>query len=158
MKKAILLLPGNVLITIPALILYCNGFQIITLKHPLLFCLMIFCFASGLTLLIWTIKLFADVGCGSLAPWNPVNKLITVGPYAHVRNPMLSGVFLCLGGEALLFQSKALGWYSLLFIIINLIYFPLLEEKDLHRRFGSEYETYKNNVPRFIPRIFPHKR
>lgn len=35
---------------------------------------------------------------------------------------------------------------------------PLSEEKGLLKRFGKEYETYKNNVPRFIPRLSPYKK
>ena len=103
-------------------------------------------------------KLFADAGNGSPAPWDPVGKLIITGPYAYMRNPMLTGVFLILLGEALLFQSRALGWYWLIFVMINAFYFPLSEEKGLLKRFGKEYETYKNNVPRFIPRLSPYKK
>ena len=92
-----------------------------------------------------------------MAPWNPIDKLITTGPYAYVRNPMLLGVFLVLGGEALLFTSYPLAIYLIIFIIISALYFPLSEEKGLEKRFGQEYITYKSNVPRFIPRLSPYK-
>lgn len=108
--------------------------------------------------MIKTISLFVYVGKGSLAPWNPTQKLVIIGPYAYVRNPMLLGVFLVLAGEALLFQSWALLIYLLVFIVINAFYFPLSEEKGLLKRFGEDYADYKRNVPRFIPRLTPYKK
>jgi protein-S-isoprenylcysteine O-methyltransferase Ste14 len=39
------------------------------------------------------------------------------------------------------------------FFIGNAIYFPLIEEKGLEKRFGDEYRDYKANVPRWIPRL-----
>ena len=157
MIKAILILPFNVLITMPVLILCFSDWALISPQHRLPFMIMIGLFGLGLALMAWTIGLFAAVKKGSLAPWNPIDKLITTGPYAYVRNPMLLGVFLVLGGEALLFTSYPLAIYLIIFIIINALYFPLSEEKGLEKRFGQEYITYKSNVPRFIPRLSPYK-
>ena len=158
MLKAFFILPFNVLITVPTIILFFCGFKIIDFSFSFPFVLMLFCSIVGFVLMVWTISLFVSVGKGSLAPWNPIDKLIISGPYAYVRNPMLLGVFFVLAGEALLFQSVALWWYLAIFIFINAVYFPLFEEKDLLKRYGEEYTLYKNNVPRFIPRITPYKR
>lgn len=158
MCKAILILPFNVLITIPLIILYFCGFDIISWQSPLLLLLMLVSLAFGLFLMVWTMKMFADVGQGSPAPWDPINKLIITGPYAYVRNPMLLGVFLVLLAEAIFFQSMALFVYLLIFIGINAVYFPLSEEKGLLKRYGQAYQEYKNNVPRFIPRLTPYKK
>ena len=153
MLKAILILPFNVLITIPLIILYFCGSDLIEAKADFLFLAMIILFLSGFALMGWTIFLFIYIGKGSLAPWKPTQKLITTGPYAYVRIAMLIGVFLVLLGETLLFQSMALFWYLLIFIVINTFYFPLSEEKGLVKRFGEEYLVYKQNVPRFVPRF-----
>ena len=68
---------------------------------------------------------------------------------------MISGVFFVLLGEGLIFGSiLILGWF-VLFVIGNLIWIPLWEEPGLMRRFGQEYEQYKQNVPRWIPRLRP---
>jgi protein-S-isoprenylcysteine O-methyltransferase Ste14 len=56
----------------------------------------------GLGLMIATIRLFMRVGKGTLAPWNPTQRLVVQGVYRHVRNPMISGVFFTLLGEAVL--------------------------------------------------------
>lgn len=158
MLKAILILPFNVLVTFPFLLLWSFGYRVIAFEMSYPFFLMLMLFAGGLFLMIWTIRLFSALKKGSLAPWDPVEKLIINGPYAYVRNPMLIGVFLCLGGEALFFQSMALFYYLLCFIGISMLYFPLSEEKGLEKRFGEEYLLYKSNVPRFIPRLTPWRK
>ena len=158
MVKAILILPFNVLITLPIIILCFCGFSLIKPELSVALVLMLLFFISGFTLMVKTISLFVHIGKGSLAPWNPTKKLIVIGPYAYVRNPMLLGVFLVLAGETLLFQSRALGIYLFIFIVINAFYFPLSEEKGLLKRFGEDYADYKRNVPRFIPRLTPNKK
>jgi protein-S-isoprenylcysteine O-methyltransferase Ste14 len=68
---------------------------------------------------------------------------------------MISGVLLVLLGEALVLRS----WPHLLwggtFLLLNLIYIPLLEEPMLAARFGQSYADYRRNVRRFIPRLRP---
>ena len=158
MLKAILILPFNVLVTIPAVILFFCQFELISPAFSFKFILMLFLLALGFFLLAWTISLFCATGKGSLAPWNPIDKLIITGPYAYMRNPMLCGVFCLLFGEALLFQSKAMLIYALIFIVINAVYFPLSEEKGLFKRYGEDYAEYKRNVPRFLPRLTPYRK
>ena len=75
------------------------------------------------------------------------------GIYRHVRNPMISGVFSVLLGEALLAASLPLFCWFILFVIGNAVYIPLGEEPGLVKRFGDEYLAYKKNVPRWIPRV-----
>lgn len=109
----------------------------------------------GLYLLVITIRSFILIGRGTLAPWDPTKKLVVSGPYAYVRNPMISGVLAILLGESLLFLSwKIFAWFVLTFLI-NDLYFRLSEEPGLLARFGKEYEEYKRNVPRWIPRLKP---
>ena len=55
--------------------------------------------------MVWTNRLFATIGHGTLAPWNPPEKLVVRGVYRHVRNPMITGVFCILLGEAVFFGS-----------------------------------------------------
>jgi protein-S-isoprenylcysteine O-methyltransferase Ste14 len=111
--------------------------------------------APGLMLMHRTICLFARVGKGTLAPWDPTRRLVVLGPYRHVRNPMISGVMSILLGEGVLLGSpQILGWFAT-FVALNAIFIPLVEEPDLARRFGDEYREYKRNVPRWVPRLRP---
>ena len=54
---------------------------------------------SGLLLVVVTVKLFVTVGQGTLAPWDPTQRLVVVGVYRYVRNPMISGVVQYLAGR-----------------------------------------------------------
>lgn len=111
--------------------------------------------ALGLALFAWTVRLFGTVGRGTLAPWDATTKLVVRGPYRHVRNPMISAVALILAGEAIVFESWGLVILLAVFVAVNAIYFPLVEEPGLSRRFGSEYENYRAHVPRWLPRVGP---
>lgn len=110
---------------------------------------------TGLYYLFVTIALFASIGKGTLAPWSPTSKLVIIGPYRFVRNPMISGVLMTLLGEAVAFGSMGIFIWFLLFLLVNHIYFIRSEEPGLARRFGEEYLEYKRNVPRWIPRLRP---
>jgi protein-S-isoprenylcysteine O-methyltransferase Ste14 len=114
-------------------------------------------FLSGFALFSWCVGLFARVGQGTLAPWDPTRNLVAVGPYRFVRNPMISGVALMLFGEGLFEGSWVLGIWACVFLSINHIYFVLSEEPGLERRFGESYRIYKANVPRWIPRMRSRK-
>jgi protein-S-isoprenylcysteine O-methyltransferase Ste14 len=148
-----------VLLVIPGTILWRAGtdslglWQSVPLTRVVLPIIGILCVCLGLLLMIATIRLFVTVGKGTLAPWEPPQRLEVRGVYRHVRNPMISGVLFVLLGEAVLTASLPLfGWF-LIFALINAIYIPLLEEPGLVLRFGDEYRTYKRNVPRWIPRL-----
>ena len=109
----------------------------------------------GVLLFVQTVSLFDRVGEGTLAPWDPTSKLVVRGPYRHVRNPMISGVFFVLLGEAAVLGSPALLIWTAAFLAVNAVYMPLFEEPGLKRRFGEDYEIYAANVPRWLPRIRP---
>lgn len=109
----------------------------------------------GLLFLASTITLFIRIGRGTLAPWSPTQRLVIRGPYAHVRNPMITSVLSILLAESLVVHSMPIFFWFIAFFIINNIYFTLSEEPGLERRFGDEYIVYKQNVPRWIPRLTP---
>lgn len=148
--RAILLLPGTVTVVIPATILYFTGIsQSWNIVAGIVFILL------GLILMAKTIRLFITVGQGTLAPWNPTQRLVVRGVYRYVRNPMITGVWCILLGESVIFGSPwLLGWFGI-FAAVNMIYIPLVEEPGLVKRFGDDYRLYKQNVPRWIPRLKP---
>jgi protein-S-isoprenylcysteine O-methyltransferase Ste14 len=107
----------------------------------------------GLTLFISTLRGFAGTGRGTLAPWDPPRVLVVQGVYRHVRNPMISGVLFILLAETLFTGSRGIFIWFLVFLTMNLVYIPLLEEPGLAARFGERYRIYKDNVPRWLPRV-----
>ena len=112
-------------------------------------------FVAGFALFAWCVTLFARVGEGTLAPWDPTRRLVAVGPYRYVRNPMIAGVAAMLAGEALLLGSRVLAAWCVAFVAFNHAYFVLSEEPGLERRFGESYRRYRAAVPRWLPRRTP---
>jgi protein-S-isoprenylcysteine O-methyltransferase Ste14 len=111
--------------------------------------------AVGLLLFASSLRQFVVRGRGTLAPWDPPKHLVVDGPYRYVRNPMISGVLFVLVGETLLLRSWAHGEWTLLFLVINLVYIPLSEEPQLEARFGASYAEYRRHVRRLLPRLRP---
>ena len=159
--RAILALPFVVTIIVPSILLYTNGLDTFDLWRSIpatRFLMPIaggLLTAAGLALMVVTIGLFARLGRGTLAPWDPTVHLVVVGPFRHVRNPMISGVMSILLGESIASGSLPLLMWFLFFVLINATFIPLLEEPDLVKRYGEPYRTYRRNVPRWIPRLTP---
>jgi protein-S-isoprenylcysteine O-methyltransferase Ste14 len=156
---SILLLPFMVVVVVPRWLLGARahlpspwaGTTLGTVAHAL----GVVALVLGFALFAWCVALFARVGQGTLAPWDPTRRLVVVGPYRHVRNPMISGVATMLLGEALIHGSRVLAIWLATFLTINQIYFVLLEEPGLVARFGDEYRAYRAAVPRWVPRMQP---
>lgn len=110
---------------------------------------------AGVSVMAVTISSFIRIGKGTLAPWSPTKKLVIVGPYRYVRNPMIMGVLTVLLGESLSLLSAPILKWAGLFFLINTIYFMLSEEPGLEHRFGDDYRKYKKHVSRWLPRITP---
>ncbi len=118
------MLPGVVTLVVPATIVYFTGVMNIGwgLAPPLswlpllLGCVLI---ALGVLLLYKTISLFATVGEGTLAPWDPTQRLVVRGVYRYVRNPMISGVLSILLGEAAFLGSPPVLIWFLVFFAVN---------------------------------------
>lgn len=109
----------------------------------------------GMYLLVSSVYRFVRDGNGTLAPWVPTQKLVITGLYRYVRNPMILGVLLVLAGESIFFTSKNIACWTIIFFVINNLYFLIYEEPSLEKRFGNQYREYKKQVPRWIPRKTP---
>lgn len=105
----------------------------------------------GTVILLHCVWSFARVGRGTLAPFDETKKLVVVGLYRYVRNPMYVGVTIILLGEAIFFWSNALLAYSaLMFVLFNLLIIGF-EEHRLRYKYGDEYRRYCRAVGRWLP-------
>lgn len=106
---------------------------------------------AGATVLLHCVWNFARVGRGTLVPVDAPRRLVVVGLYRYVRNPMYVGVLAVLLGEALLFASPVLLAYAgVWFAVVNL-FVLVYEEPVLHHKFGDSYERYRRAVGRWLP-------
>lgn len=107
--------------------------------------------ACGFFLMILSIIYFLRVR-GTPVPFSPPPKLVTNGPYRFARNPMLTGIFIQLFGLGITLGSLCLLFiFTPLFIVINVWELKKVEEPELERRLGKDYEHYREQVPMFFP-------
>jgi protein-S-isoprenylcysteine O-methyltransferase Ste14 len=161
--RAIIILPVNVLIVIPCLLLWLtkNYNFACGIEYPwslVIYFIGLMLAIPSLFVMFLTVRLFATKGEGTPAPWDPPKKFVVLGPYRYVRNPMLIGVLVFLLSEVLVFGSFSLFMLFVCFLAANMVYFPFVEEKGLEKRFGDPYLEYKRNVPRWIPRLKPWEK
>jgi protein-S-isoprenylcysteine O-methyltransferase Ste14 len=96
-------------------------------------------------------------GVPELNPSHSLRGIVHSGIYAHVRHPRYAN--LVLGFVAFGLLTGALGFFLLAIItfMMYLIVAPL-EEGELRKQYGSEYEAYARTVPRFLPHFWRRTR
>ena len=114
-------------------------------------------YVAGLSMQLYTTYLFWKFAQGTLAPWQPTQKLVVRGLYRYCRNPMITGVLMMLAGEALFFNARGIAIWTCIFFVMNTMFFIFKEEPDMLSRFGEPYKEYKKHVPRWIPKLTPYK-
>jgi protein-S-isoprenylcysteine O-methyltransferase Ste14 len=98
---------------------------------------------------------FGWTGHGTPAPFAPPQRLVVVGFYRHVRNPMYVGFFVgwlslwAIFGRA---NRVALA-VACVAVVAVALFVRFYEEPTLRGIFGADYEEYCRNVPRWIPRL-----
>jgi protein-S-isoprenylcysteine O-methyltransferase Ste14 len=82
------------------------------------------------------------------------HKLITVGPYRFVRNPIYTGMFGLLVATGLAMQHWTALIVAVVLFAIGTVIRVRSEEKLLREAFGEEFEDYARRVPALLPGIF----
>jgi protein-S-isoprenylcysteine O-methyltransferase Ste14 len=142
-------LPGIVALIVPMLIAYLDPFRAGRWAPGIpVICV-------GAFILIWCIRDFYALGKGTLAPWNPPKELVVGGFYRFVRNPMYSGVLLLVSGLGIFYRSPALLLYVIILALLFHLRVVISEEPRLKARFGTQWDSYRNGVRRWLPRIKP---
>ncbi len=123
------------------------------LSKPMNIALSIPLLLIGLVIYSWAFRHFLKAK-GTPVPFNPPPRVITSGPYAYCRNPMLDAFFLVLLGLGILLRSVSLVFvFTPLFALVNALELKAIEEPELAKRLGKDYIKYKNSTPMFIPRL-----
>ena len=100
----------------------------------------------GSFLWLWSAVKFLKTK-GTPVPINPPPKLVTNGPYAYSRNPMMTGLFMVVAGIGILFGSISLTFVMTpMFVLMSILEFKYIEEPELMKRFGTEYFEYRKRT------------
>lgn len=114
--------------------------------------------AAGVPVILDSFARFALQGLGTPVPIAPTRHLIVTGLYRHVRNPIYIAVVALILGQGLLLGDLRLLLYGLVIWLAFHLFVRLYEEPTLSAAHGAEYETFRVNVPRWIPRLRPWRR
>jgi protein-S-isoprenylcysteine O-methyltransferase Ste14 len=110
---------------------------------------------AGVPLLLDSFARFALKGMGTPAPIFPTRHLVISGFYRYVRNPMYLAVVAVILGQGLLLGDARVVEYALIPWLAAHLFVVFYEEPTLLRTFGAEYDAFRANVPRWIPRSSP---
>jgi len=111
--------------------------------------------AAGTLVVLDSFARFALQGLGTPAPVFPTRHLVVNGFYRYVRNPMYVAVVAVILGQAVLFGDVRVFEYALFAWLVAHLFVLAYEEPTLRKTFGAEYESFRANVPRWIPRVTP---
>jgi protein-S-isoprenylcysteine O-methyltransferase Ste14 len=111
--------------------------------------------AVGTVILIEAFVRFALQGIGTPAPIFPTKRLVVMGSYRFVRNPMYVAVVLLILGQGLFFGDIRVLAYGLCAWLVTHLFVLIYEEPTLRRSFPVDYAVFSVHVPRWIPRLAP---
>jgi protein-S-isoprenylcysteine O-methyltransferase Ste14 len=100
---------------------------------------------------------FGRTGHGTPAPMAPPQRLVVVGFYRYVRNPMYVGFAAGWIGLWIIFAHA--NWAAIVAVAAVALGVDLFvmfyEEPTLRGKFGEDYLEYCRNVRRWWPRLHP---
>lgn len=83
---------------------------------------------------------------------NKQKRLATGGPYAVMRHPQYTGIFLVLFGEGVVHWPTVFSLAAFPVVVIAYTLLARKEERQMLEQFGDEYRQYRSRVPMFLPR------
>ena len=107
--------------------------------------------AIGGALVLETTARFALQGRGTPAPFAAPERFVARGSYRFTRNPMYVGVLALIVGQALLLGREVLFLWAAVAALLFHLFVVFHEEPELSRRFGDEYDAYREQVGRWLP-------
>jgi protein-S-isoprenylcysteine O-methyltransferase Ste14 len=98
---------------------------------------------------------FGWTGLGTPAPIAPPQRLVVIGFYRYVRNPMYVGFAAGWIGLWIVFGRASAGAIAGVAAAALAVHLFVLfyEEPTLRSKFGGDYEEYCRNVRRWRPRL-----
>lgn len=112
---------------------------------------------SGQALYLWGAKTLGGMykpSSGLGVQLDIGHRLLTHGPFAHVRHPLYLGLQLAALGGLLVYRN-----WTFVFVLVNFLGLFIRarrEEQALAAEFGEQWTEYSRQVSAWIPR-FPHR-
>ena len=106
----------------------------------------------GVVCLVCCVVDFYRAGKGTLAPWDPPKRLVIIGLYRLVRNPMYVSVIVLLVGWGIYFGSWLILAYAIVMFTAFHLRVVLYEEPKLSELFSDDWHRYRAAVGRWVPR------
>lgn len=102
---------------------------------------------------VWSAVAMSTAGAGTPLPSDTAAKLVVVGPYRWVRNPMaVAGIV-----QAIAVGLIAGSWLVVVYAVAGSLVWNWgvrpHEEADLEARFGGDYDAYRARVACWVPRM-----
>jgi protein-S-isoprenylcysteine O-methyltransferase Ste14 len=108
---------------------------------------------SGFALYLWALRTLGpmyNVSSSLGSQLYAEHRLVTDGPYAHVRHPMYVAEVLAVLGALLVYRT----WTTVFMLVM--LPAPLVkarnEERLLEAELGASYRAYREQVPGWVPR------
>ena len=108
--------------------------------------------AWGYLQYLWVGSFRTREGGGGPGLSNPPDRIVALGPYRWVRNPMYLGHLIFFAGLAAVLQS----WIAAAVLAFHVVWFDRrvrTDERHLAERFGDSYRDYCRRVKRWIPGV-----
>ncbi|THH05071.1 hypothetical protein EW146_g10001 [Bondarzewia mesenterica] len=126
---------------------------------------------TGCLIRLWCYKVLGKIFTYEVT-LRPSHMLVTHGPYAYVRHPSYTGLYMHFGGIAVLhfspggwnrecgIMSTLARWWIGLWLVLTAFTFAsvwrrsIVEDKIMKKKFGSQWEQYRRDVPfKILPGI-----
>jgi protein-S-isoprenylcysteine O-methyltransferase Ste14 len=107
----------------------------------------------GPALVAWSMATFVRRGRATPSPIDRTERVVVVGPFRYIRNPMYIGVVATILAQGLVLGSVPVVIYAAAFALTAHLIVVLYEEPRLTRIFGQDYKAYRRTVPRWLPRL-----
>jgi len=106
---------------------------------------------AGLGIWIWA-QIILGKEWSSQLQLREKHRLVNAGPYARMRHPIYTGMFIWAGGLALLTANWIFVVVAVLVCAVFIVRVPR-EEQMMIEEFGEEYREYKKRTGRILPKF-----
>ena len=110
-------------------------------------------FVVGTFLITYAVYVLFRYSGASGVPGDPTKRIVEIGPYQWMRNPIYAGDILLLFGVSFYARSFILLMAAIISIPLFHLFVCFVEEPGTEKRLGDEYLDYKQRIPRWFPGI-----